>query len=553
MKITLMVVIPIIAIALFGAFSNIRTIMQDSKEEIERTRNDLMEAKKEELKSYIEIMLTDVNHIIETAPSEEEAKNIIIEKVKKIHWGEEGYYFIYNMDGIMISTQNSYKSIGTNRLNIQDDKGFKYIKAMLEKAASGSGYISYMKLKNSTNTIVPKLVYFDVIKRWNWVVATGFYIDDIDEQIAVLETDTKAKLKSLIISTIISTAVVALIALVIVMYFIKKLSDNINMVTESLKEISTGEGDLTKHLPVLSNDEVGQLSTYFNNFTAKLREIIAAAHESSQSVASGSAELASSTEELSVTVRDQAAQINSVASATEEMSVSAAQTSGNLDNNRAAVIETTNDTAEGSKMLNQAVDEINSIKNKVDQLNMTIKKLAESSNNINEIINVISDIADQTNLLALNAAIEAARAGEHGRGFAVVADEVRKLAERTQTATGEINSIISGFHSESTKASEDMGSAIKQVELGVNTMKTTSTFFDKIVSSVQKISKMNDEISGAVGEQIKAIDNINANAQSLSSGVEQSSQALQEVSRTISDLETQAGNLMELIGHFKVN
>ena len=346
--------------------------------------------------------------------------------------------------------------------------------------------------------------------------------------------------------------IIVILSVLLTLYFVSKITKGVVTAAEVLKEISAGEGDLTKHLPVTSSDEVGKMSEYFNQFIAKLRDIVGTVQANAHSVASGSTELAAATEELSVTMGDQSAQVTGVASATEEMSASSATIMENLESSMKVAAETSNSTKEGSQMLQKAVGEILQIKQRVDQLGTTIQNLADSSQEINEILNVISDIADQTNLLALNAAIEAARAGEHGRGFAVVADEVRKLAERTQSATGEISSIITNLQNESGRASNDMHVALTQVDSGVKTMETTATFFDRIVESVGQMTDMSNVIDTSIKEQVQAIDNINDNAQTISAGIEQSSHALAEISRTVSDLERQSEDLMALMGQFRI-
>jgi methyl-accepting chemotaxis protein len=269
-------------------------------------------------------------------------------------------------------------------------------------------------------------------------------------------------------------------------------------------------------------------------------------------VASSSTQLAASTEELSTTMNNQAAQISGVASATEQMTASAAEVSGSIDEGRKNIDETNALTIEGNNKLQDAVNEMTVIKGNVETLGTTIQGLLESSSRIGDILNVITDIADQTNLLALNAAIEAARAGEHGRGFAVVADEVRKLAERTQTSTGEISNIIQSLQKEAKLASTEMTNAKTKVEGGVEIINDTKATFEHIVQAVDTMSRVNGIIQSAVEEQVGAIQNINESTQVIASGVEESSSALQEVASTISSLQIQADELKLLVNKFKI-
>ena len=324
----------------------------------------------------------------------------------------------------------------------------------------------------------------------------------------------------------------------------------INRVKDFLKEISEGEGDLTKTLPVISNDEVGEMSRYFNMFISKLKEIINIVKQSSGNVAAGSAELASTAETLSDSFSDQSSQIVSVASATEEISTSSEEVMRSLNDVRAKTETASDQTDAGKRKLKSAAEEIIGIKNNMDNLSGTLKGLSDSSQEIGNILNVINDIADQTNLLALNAAIEAARAGEHGRGFAVVADEVRKLAERSQNAIKEIEGIILNLRRESDNANSDMKHAMEKVESGVGAMEETEETFELIVESVSQIKDASASITSAIHEQITAIHNINDNAQTISANIEVSNRSLSEVATTVADLEHQAEDLKVMVDKF---
>lgn len=313
------------------------------------------------------------------------------------------------------------------------------------------------------------------------------------------------------------------------------------------------QGDFTKSLSLDQKDEIGQFATALDKMRDSLKNVINSIIQSSNSVASASTELASTTEELATTFSDQASQVTMVASAVAQISASSEQVLNSVQDVGDKSVTANKLTANGQTHISSANDIMSDIRHNVDVLGDTVAGLARSSEDIANILLVINDIADQTNLLALNAAIEAARAGEHGRGFAVVADEVRKLAERTQQSIQQIESIISTFVTETNKTNSEMLSAKDKVMSGVSKLNETSDVFQNIVKAVDEINTFSQMIRTAMQEQVQAIANINDNAHVISSGLEQSSAAITEVSSTVSDLQKQADDQMSSTTQFKIN
>ena len=316
---------------------------------------------------------------------------------------------------------------------------------------------------------------------------------------------------------------------------------------------SLSEGDFTVHLEINQKDEIGQFAHSLESMKGRLHEVIEGIVNSSNTLASGSTELASTTEELASTFTEQTGQVSGVASAVEEISATSSHVLMSINDvtkKSEAAKELTND---GKECIVTANSVMSNIQQNVSALSRTVEGLSKSSQEIGSILLVINDIADQTNLLALNAAIEAARAGEHGRGFAVVADEVRKLAERTQQSISEIERIISSFVVETNRTNEDMQLAGTRVNEGVERLAATDEIFEKIVSAVEEISSASLMITTAVQEQTAAINNINDNTQVISSGLEQSSAALTQVSATVADLQKQADDQMSVTRMFRIN
>lgn len=352
---------------------------------------------------------------------------------------------------------------------------------------------------------------------------------------------------------LVSVIIVMLTVLGLVYLTITIILKRLGSLTTMLREISEGEGDLTKRLDESGSDELAEVAQYFNMFVKNIQEIIRSVKQDSEEMSSGSTMLNVSTGELALTFSDQSSQITGIASAMEQMSV----TSDEVMRSIQAVIERAGKakekTSDSKLKLDDAVTNIETIRDAASELAQTIENLSNSSVEIGEILIAINEIADQTNLLALNAAIEAARAGEAGRGFAVVADEIRKLAERTQSSTLQIEKIISNLQNETQIASEKMEIAERNVEGGTAAIEEVDSMFGEIVNAVEEIDAANTTIGTAVDEQVQTIVSVNENVQSISSGVSESSASIDEFSITAEDLKSKADNLKKLVDRFKTD
>ncbi|TCK60395.1 methyl-accepting chemotaxis protein [Seleniivibrio woodruffii] len=551
-KIALMAVVPVLLTALFLTFFTYFQLKKIGETEIESFRQSMRQAKEQELKQYIDLALSSIKKVYDNSSADDpEAKAQVAAILQELSYGSDGYIFLNDDEGVVLANKAKPELVGQNLIGMKDKNGVYIFKELIDAAKKGGGYVSYQWFKASKNTEVEKLSYAVELKKWNWVLGTGFYVDDIQDAVKAKEDELQSTVTKTIMVILTMSALITG-GIIIVSFFLSSiLTRSIKSINQFLKEVSDGEGDLTRDLPILSNDEMGEMARHFNKFIGKLNEIISIVKEGSENVASASTELASTTEELTVTFLDQAGQVTSVASATEEISVTSQHVMQSIGEANDQAAKTEKLTREGKQQLLSSVSEVMGIKEKVEKLGKTINNLASSSSEIGNIVSVINDIADQTNLLALNAAIEAARAGEHGRGFAVVADEVRKLAERTQSATKEIENIIASLQSETRIATVDMDEATGKVVSGAKAIQGTEAVFSQIVVSVESINRTNHTINGAIQEQVSAIGNINENAQVISSGIDESSNALAQVTATVADLQKQADDLHIMVSKFK--
>lgn len=315
---------------------------------------------------------------------------------------------------------------------------------------------------------------------------------------------------------------------------------------------SVAQGDLTKRIDVTSKDEIGEMATHFNTLTEKLHSAITQMARSSSDVSSAANNLDTAAELMATGVEEAAMQVNSVAAASEEMS----KTSSEIAHNCVMAVkssEKANDSANtGEVIIQETIKVMNRINNRVKESAEIIKSLGVRSDQIGEIVGLINDVADQTNLLALNAAIEAARAGEHGRGFAVVADEVRKLAERTSDATKEIRETIQSMQAETKKAVVSMEEGVNDVGQGTAEAAKSGDALKDILHQISTVTSEINQIAVASEEETATTNEIASSIQEISQVMQETAKRIQQNAEASAQLSNLSKALQGLVGQFRL-
>lgn len=330
-------------------------------------------------------------------------------------------------------------------------------------------------------------------------------------------------------------------------YLIKPLNET----SEILQIMATG--DLTQRVTSDYKGDFVKLKNSVNALGDSLSNLIEQVNDTVQTTASSAMEISSTAESLAAASQEQSAQADEVASAVEEMSRTVSENAMSANKTSEMAQENSNVATEGGRVVQQTVQKMRDIAKVVENSALNIAKLGESSKQIGEIISVIDDIADQTNLLALNAAIEAARAGEQGRGFAVVADEVRKLAERTTDATKQIAGMIKGIQSETEQAVVAMNKGNEEVKSGIELADRAGTSLESILQSTQDLMDMINQIAAASEEQSATSEQISKNVVSISKVTADSTRRIEDVAHTSEDLARLTEHLSELMGQFQIS
>ncbi|MCX6120899.1 MAG: methyl-accepting chemotaxis protein [Ignavibacteriales bacterium] len=327
----------------------------------------------------------------------------------------------------------------------------------------------------------------------------------------------------------------------------------VRLFIQEIKDVQTSieNADLDTQFNTSRGDEIGRLQDSFDRFVSTLRDALLQVSESATSVASASTEISSSTEEMAAGSTEQTTQSEEIAAAVEQMAKSIAVNSENASEAAQTAKQAKTAAEQGGKLVANTVVEMKQIANVVRDAATTIQNLGKSSDQIGEIIEVIEHIADQTNLLALNAAIEAARAGEQGRGFAVVADEVRKLAEQTTKATKQIAGMIQHIQAESHGAVSSMANATSKVDEGIILADQAGASLKEIVEISQNVTQMVTEIAVANEEQSSTSEEISKNMEAIANVTQETSSGIHQIARAADDLQHLTEILQRCVGHFE--
>jgi len=346
------------------------------------------------------------------------------------------------------------------------------------------------------------------------------------------------------------TAIVLFVGIFVALYFSSKMSKLAGTIVGTANNIANG--DLSgKDLDVISNDEVGKLVESLNSMKASLKVTIGSVTNNAIYVASSSEELSSTVKEIKNKAHGLTGRSETVAASTTEMSQAVIDIASNAMSISNSAEDTVKVAEDGAGVVKKTVEEVQAISSTVGESSKFMETLGERSNQIGEIINVINDIADQTNLLALNAAIEAARAGDQGRGFAVVADEVRKLAERTGKATTEIAEMITSIQHETKRAIELMNESQERVKVGTSLSTKAEQSLIDIVGSVKGLMAMVQHIASSTEQMSATSEMISSELESIANDSRHVSTSTDVIDKSADDLAQLSSELKSITDKFK--
>lgn len=366
--------------------------------------------------------------------------------------------------------------------------------------------------------------------------------------------NTQQNIKSIVFklkaAVVIATVIAIVLGIALSNLLIRKILKSIMAVKDVAEKASNG--NLTNVVPIYSDDEIGDMASAFNSMLASIKGMFGRLNAAVNTMASSSEELSATVAEITKMVSDQSNRASQIATSSTEMTQTVIDIAKNATDMASSSNDTLNIANEGAGVVSRTISEVRKISQTVSSLAEAMKALGDRSKQIGEIVNVIKDIADQTNLLALNAAIEAARAGEQGRGFAVVADEVRKLAERTGKSTTEISEMIVAIQNETAKAVQSMEEGTRTVESGVDLATQAGDALGKIVGSVSALQSTVQQIASATEEMTATAESISSDIEAVASAAKETSASAEEITHAANDLSILSSDLKADVDKFKI-
>ena len=474
--------------------------------------------------------------------SREEAQKQAMEVIRGLRYDGQEYFWINDQTPVMLMHPMNAKLEGQNLSGFKDPDGKALFNEMVAITRSqGAGQVDYRWPKPGASDPVPKISYVELFQPWGWIIGSGVYVDDVQEEFRA------QALKAMSIGLLIALLLAALVVLIT-----RSIVQPLQAAVGAMANIANGEGDLTRNLDTHGRDELTALSTYFNAFTDRLRHVIRQMLDSAGSLDQAARTLGDISSEAQRHSQQQAQQMELVATAINQVTYGVQDVAKNAEHASSEMHTAEDQASQGQQNIEASLRQIDQLSGTIDKAVEVIQSLASESTQIGSVLEVIRSIAEQTNLLALNAAIEAARAGEQGRGFAVVADEVRLLAQRTQQSTAEIQGMIERLQGNSEAAVKVIHESSRASQLTVEQASQAGESLAQIAQSLRNLTGLNASIASATLEQSHVVEDINQNVTQTAALAHNTAEAAEQSSAASQHLKQMADQLNLLLGQFRV-
>ncbi|VXC81523.1 Methyl-accepting chemotaxis protein [Pseudomonas sp. 9AZ] len=553
-KVVLLALIPVVLFALVLSGAAAKVLQNLAAQEVKETRERLLQESRNELQHYVQIALGSVQTLYDGAAQGDMASReqaIVI--LSKIKFGKDGYFFGHDSNVVRLFRGDSPVDVGKSLADRRDPNGVYINRELVNVAKNSSYYVNYSSpLPTDDSVLVPKMAYSYYLPKWDMALGTAINLDGVEAQIAQVQGEIDERISTIITSIMVIAAVLLVIFGIVGVVLSNTFLRPLQQIKDNLDDIAAGEGDLTRRLPINGDDELGQLAGSFNRFVEKIHGLVRQIVDMTGQLTELVGQVSAQTQRSEEAMERQRHETDQVATAINEMSAAAHEVAQSAQGAAEAAQKTDTEGQAAKHVVDGSIERIHTLVQDIRDSGVSLDTLQKDVSSIVSVLDVIRSIAEQTNLLALNAAIEAARAGEAGRGFAVVADEVRALASRTQQSTQEIQGMIDRLQKGTQDAVTAMRRSSDAGDVTSEQANRAGTSLDAIAQLIATINAMNAQIASAAEEQTAVAEEINRSVHKIAVAVDSVADETQQGAQTARNLAGLGERLGALVRQFRI-
>ncbi|MDR9828708.1 methyl-accepting chemotaxis protein [Vibrio sp. FNV 38] len=499
-----------------------------------------LQEREQKLQHQVETAVSLVNYYrSKTDLSKEDAQRQALEGLASLRYEGNNYYWITDTANELVMHPLRPNNVGNDMTNVRDGAGHYHWQEMSQIARTqGQGGLDYTWL-SPQGEVHDKISYVSYVREWDWIIGSGLFVSDIEEEFF-------SNITTQIIMSGVAMALLFAVNLVIGNSIVQPLEH----IMKKLDKM--GKGDLSGTMRLERDDEIGQLSKGLCDMQAMICRTLTLSLDTANKASLLSENIASTSEETSSNINSQNQQLEQLSTAMAEMSSTIKDVAHNAEHTSERVNEVAGQALVGSGSMNSTLNAVSGMSSSIGDTSRLMAALKQGVDNIGAVVQVIQDVSEQTNLLALNAAIEAARAGEQGRGFAVVADEVRNLASRTQTSTNEVQQTINELYDNANKVLSVMDTNNQNIDSTVTVANETKSNLDEMVSDLTEANGMVAQIAAAAEQQGGVANEMSENVSIIHLSAAEVSQATEHLASQTQEMVMIAEELKRQLAFFKI-